>query len=134
MRMPARKELIGLGRMAERAYDEVEKALERAASENPRIEPESIGVVDAGIGRTVWRTMAALRHREAGEPDDAVLARIGGRATVFIDAADRGRVGGTVDDVHRGIGYRLLQAYDEETARMDAVAAAEAAPAIGGPR
>jgi hypothetical protein len=140
MRMPNKKKMVELGKKAEKAYDNADRALGQFAAMRKGIilrEPKPQKEVDAGIGRAIWSVASGLRGLTVAEPEAAVLARIGSRATHFTDAADCGQVGGSVEDVYRIIGWRLMEAFDKEIERMAASPAidpeASASPAMVGP-
>jgi hypothetical protein len=119
--MPSKKILVELGKKALKAYDDADRPLGQALSllkgrslRPPKPQKE----VDAGIGCAIWRVASGLRGLTVPEPSADVLARIGSPARRYIDSADLGHVGGEVDDVHWGIGRRVMIAYDEEVRRL----------------
>jgi hypothetical protein len=94
---PPRKSLIAIGREAEQSYDRVELSLGRAGV---RTSP-TLQEVDSRIGRSIWRVIADRKGipADAEYPETTILAAIGHAATLAIDSADRGRMGGSVERI-----------------------------------
>lgn len=95
---------IALGREAEKSYDRVERSLHRGCPTNP-----TLPKIDARIGLPIWQAIVSRGEDpdQAGKPEMATLIALGSAATLAIDFADRGRIGGSVDDVYARIGEKL---------------------------
>ncbi|WP_163157591.1 hypothetical protein [Bradyrhizobium uaiense] len=119
--MPNKKCLVELGRKVLLAYDYADRPLGQALSplKGRKLRPpKPQEEVDAGIGRVVWDAATELGGTSVQTPSTRALVRIGAKATSYIDSADLGHIGGTVEDVHYGLGRRAILAFDDEIRQL----------------
>lgn len=102
MERPGKSDMIEIGRRAEQVYERADQMIRRGAS-------LSMDVVDASVGRDLWRKVAGLAGApEPGDfPEPERLADIGRAASLALDSADLKRAAGCVLELYVAIGERV---------------------------